>query len=122
MVSALRCLRVLLCAIAASSFESLLMLNLDKRIGELATIYPLTYYFGVACNLIGVLLEEEIGGGNEPGDLLIVNKGLSSGDRDKLIYDIAKKKLFITDKPCIDSDVVRVIGEIVEERYNGRCC
>ena len=35
--------------------ESLLLQSLDKRIGELATIYPLTYYFGASFNLIGVL-------------------------------------------------------------------
>ena len=39
--------------------ESLLLQSLDKRIGELATIYPLTYYFGASFNLIGVLLENE---------------------------------------------------------------
>jgi len=55
--------------------ESLLIRSLDKRIGELATTHPLTYYFGEAYNLIGVLLEVDIVGANEAGDLLIVKKG-----------------------------------------------
>ena len=50
-------------------------------------MHPLTYYFGVACNLIGVLLENEISGANESGDLLIVKKGLSSSGREILVYD-----------------------------------
>jgi len=100
--------------------EKLLIQSLDKRIGELATTHPLTYYFGAACNLIGVLLENEIGEVNEPGDLLIVKKGLSSSDKEKLAYDKITKKLFITNKSVFESDVVFIVGEIVEERFNGR--
>lgn len=98
--------------------ESLLIQSLDKRIGELATTCPLTYYFGVGCNLIGVLLENEIDGVNESGDLLIVKKGLSSGDRDKLFYDKTTRKLFISNQCFLTSDVI-VVGEVIEERFNG---
>ncbi|EXF95059.1 DNA-binding protein [Pseudomonas fluorescens HK44] len=99
--------------------ESLLIKSLDKRIGELATIYPLTYYFGTASNLIGVLLESEISGVNGVGDLLIVKKGRVNGDKEKLAYDMRTKKLFITNDSFFDSDVVCVVGEVVEERFNG---
>ncbi|MDI2593365.1 helix-turn-helix transcriptional regulator [Pseudomonas sp. 681] len=99
--------------------ESLLIQSLDKRIGELAATHPLTYYFGTACNLIGVLLEHEISGVNESGDLLIVKKGLSSSDKEKLVYDKITKKLFITSNPCCCSDVVLVVGDVLEERFNG---
>ncbi|WP_347903441.1 helix-turn-helix transcriptional regulator [Pseudomonas purpurea] len=100
--------------------ESLLIQSLDKRIGELSTIYPLTYYFGLACNLIAVLLENEMSGVNEPGDLLIVKKGLSLSDKEKLAYDKTTKKLFVTNESLFDSDVVCVVGEIIEERFNGQ--
>lgn len=99
--------------------ESLLIQSLDKRIGELATICPLTYYFGTACNLIGVLLESEISGANESGDLLIVKKGLSRSDREKLMYDKVTKNLFISNECYLDSEVICVVGEIIEERFNG---
>ena len=99
--------------------ESLLLQNLDKRIGELATIYPLTYYFGTSFNLIGVLLENEISGMNEPGDLLIVQKGASSNDRQKLVYDKVGKKLFIMDEVDPDTARICVVGDIIEERFNG---
>lgn len=99
--------------------ESLLIQSLDKRIGELATLHPLTYYFGAACNLIGVLLESKISGTNEPGDLLIIKKGVSNNDREKLMYDTRIKKLFITNENLTDSDVVYTVGEVIEERFNG---
>ena len=98
--------------------ESLLIQSLDKRIGELSTTHPLTYYFGTACNLIGVLLENEISDTNEPGDLLIIKKGESIRDREKLIYHKTKKKLFITSENLPDSDAVLTVGEVIEERFN----
>lgn len=99
--------------------ESLLEQSIGKRIGELVATHPLTYYFGTACNLIGVLLENEISGVNESGDLLIVKKGLPSSNKEKLVYDKTTKRLSITSEPCCCSDVVLVIGELMEERFNG---
>ncbi|PKH22479.1 helix-turn-helix transcriptional regulator [Pseudomonas fluorescens] len=98
--------------------ESQVMQHLGKRIGELSTLFPLTYYFGMSCNLIGVLLEHAIAGLNEPGDLLIVQKGACSDDKEKLVYDRTTKKLFITLEPCANSDRLCVIGDILEERFN----
>lgn len=97
--------------------ESQIIQNMNKRIGELSTMHPLTYYFGVACNLIGVLLENEISGANESGDLLIVKKGLSSSGREILVYDKMAEKLFIVNEPPLDSDAFCIVGEIVEERF-----
>jgi len=98
--------------------ECLLIESLDKRIGELAITHPLTYYFGTACNLIGVLLENEISGMNEPGDILIVKKGSSAGDGEKLAYDTTTKKLRIT-TDGVDTDTSYIIGVVIEERFNG---
>jgi transcriptional regulator with XRE-family HTH domain len=98
--------------------ESLLIQSLDKRIGELVTLHPLTYYFGAACNLIGVLLESEISA-NEPGYLLIIKKGVSNNDSEKLMYDKRMRKLFITNENLLDSDIVYTVGEVIEERFNG---
>ncbi|AUG04066.1 transcriptional regulator [Pseudomonas sp. 09C 129] len=99
--------------------ESLLMINMDKRIGELAILHPLTYYFGASYNLIAVLLENEIKGLYEAGDLLIIQKATSTDDKEKLVYDRQTKKLFIINEPCSDSDRVFVVGDIIEERFNG---
>ena len=99
--------------------ERLLIQSLDKRIGELATIYPLTYYFGSACNVIGVLLENEVSGVYERGDLLIIKKGLSSSNREKLVYEKKTRKLFMCRDALFDAEVFCAIGDILEERYNG---
>ncbi|MEN5092036.1 helix-turn-helix transcriptional regulator [Pseudomonas protegens] len=98
--------------------ESLLIANMDRRIGELATLYPLTYYFGTSYNLIAVLLEHAINGLNEPGDLLIVQKGSSTDDKEKLVYDRLTKKLLIINGPYSDTDRLSVVGDIIEERFN----
>lgn len=98
--------------------ESLLIQSLDKRIGELAITHPLTYYFGTACNVIGVLLENDINA-NELGDILIVKKGLSSDNGEKLAYEKATKKLTVVgDDFC--SDTFCIIGDVIEERFNGK--
>ena len=97
--------------------ESQLIQSMNKRIGELSTMYPLTYYFGTACNLIGVLLENEISGANESGDLLIVKKGLSNSGGEVLVYDKITKKLFIVNGAPVESDAFCVVGEILEERF-----
>jgi hypothetical protein len=85
----------------------------------LAITYPLTYYFGTASNLIGVLLENEISGANEAGDILIVHKGFLSGDGEILVYDETTKRLSITN--CnLNSDTTHIIGAVIEERFNGK--
>lgn len=100
--------------------ESQVIPNLQKRIGELATLFPLTYYFGTSYNLIAVRLEREIKGMNEPGDLLIVQKGSSSDDKEKLVYDRTTQALFITREPCSSNERLCVMGDIIEERFNDR--
>lgn len=99
--------------------EGLLIQSLDKRIGALAITYPLTYYFGTASNLIAVLLENEISGANEPGDILIVKKGFLIGDGDILSLDKTTKKLSITSS-CQNPDTHHIIGTVIEERFNGK--
>lgn len=99
--------------------ERFLIQSLEKRIGELATVCPLTYYFGTACNLIAVLLENEISGSNDSGDLLIVKKGEVKCDGEKLIYEKNTKKLFISNEGCWDANMFCIVGEVIEERFNG---
>jgi len=98
--------------------ESLIVQSLERRIGELVATHPLTYYFGMSNNLIGILLEHEIGSVNEPGDLLIVKRGSSSIDSEKLMYDNASRRLSITDDPYVERDALILIGDIMEERFS----
>jgi len=99
--------------------ERLLIQNLDKRIGELATTHPLTYYFGSACNVIGVLLENDIRGLYESGDLLVVKKGRSNSRVEKLLYEKRTEKLYVSSEVYIDSEVFCIVGDVLEQRFNG---
>ncbi|BAO64375.1 transcriptional regulator with XRE-family HTH domain [Pseudomonas protegens] len=98
--------------------ESQLMANMDKRIGELATCFPLTYYFGTSSNLIAVRLENDIKGMYEVGDLLIVQKGTITDEKEKLAYDKQTRKLLIMNEVVFDPDRISVVGDIIEERFN----
>jgi hypothetical protein len=44
---------------------------------------------------------------------------MSNSDGEKLVYDKTTRKLFITNERCSDSDVFWVVGEVIEERFNG---
>lgn len=99
--------------------ESQLMRSFDKKIGELVAVCPLTYYFGKARNLIGVLLENDIDGMYEAGNLLIVKKGVSVGEGERLVYRTATKDFFVICGLGFGSGVDIVVGEIIEERFNG---
>lgn len=100
--------------------ESQILHCLNKKIGELVTVCPLTYYFGSASNLIGVLLENDIEGAYESGDLLVVRKGDLSSAAEKLIWKQSTKQFQIVTGYLSSSDATLVIGEVVEERFNGR--
>lgn len=100
--------------------ESELIQCMKKKIGELVVEHPLTYYFGVASNLIGVLLENDIEDIYEAGALLVVKKGVLNSDGEKLIYKLLTKELLIVTENCSRSDAVLVIGDVIEERFNGR--
>lgn len=99
--------------------EAVLIKYIDKTIGELVTLFPLTYYFGSAHNLVGVLLENQCSALYEAGDILIMHKGMASSEADYLAYDTVSKKLSIVSGRDIDLSDLRVIGYVVEERFNG---
>lgn len=99
--------------------EGFLVSCLEKTVGELVTLFPLTYYFGTAHNLLGVLLEQDIEGGNSSGDLLIVHKGVMNREGDNLAYVSGTSRLCIWRVEDGESNEVRIIGHIVEGRFNG---
>ena len=64
-------------------------------------------------------LEQDIEGGNSSGDLLIVHKGVMNREGDNLAYVSGTSRLCIWRVEDGESNEVRVIGHIVEERFNG---
>ena len=99
--------------------QNQLVQGMSKRIGELVTIYPLTYYFGTASNLIGVRLEADIDGLYDLGNLLIVKKGELNGEGETLVYNKATKRLFVVGGDYCERDSDLIVGSIIEERFNG---
>lgn len=99
--------------------QNQLVQDMNKRIGELVTICPLTYYFGTASNLIGVRLETDINGMYDLGDLLIVKKGELNGEGETLVYNKETKRLFVVRENYRESDADLIVGSIIEERFNG---
>lgn len=97
--------------------EKNILQSQTRKIGAMILSYPLTYYFGSASNMIGVLLEKEIPGEYDKGDLLIVRRGKVQGKKEILAYEKETKKLFITELDCIDYATADIIGEIIEERF-----
>lgn len=100
--------------------QSRLVKDFNKRIGDLITIFPLTYYFGVARNLIGVSLEANIDGMYDLGDLLIVKKGVVNSGGETLMYSRRTEKLYVISGFCDEFGADLVVGSIIEERFNGR--
>lgn len=98
--------------------QSQLLEKLHKRIGELSTTEPLTYYFGHSCNLIGVLIETRLDGLYISGDLLIVKKGSRTPDTQHLAYDMSNKQLTIVSDVSPYKGGIQLIGEIMEERLH----
>jgi transcriptional regulator with XRE-family HTH domain len=96
--------------------QNVLLEHIDRRIGELATTQRLTYYFGSASNLVAILLEHSIGDTNEPGDLLIIKKGHTQSDGEKLAINKSTNELIITRQAGGSTECIRIIGEIIEER------
>lgn len=100
--------------------ENRLIKDINKKIGDLITFCPLTYYFGVARNLIGVSLETSIDGVYDLGDLLIVKKGVVNSGGETLMYSRRTERLYVISGLCGEFGTDLVVGSIIEERFNGR--
>lgn len=98
--------------------EGRLICCLDKTIGELVTCFPLTYYFGLAHNMLAVVLERQHCASYRVGDVLVVHKGYVTQDGDHVAYDTESSRISIVSGECIDTSGLCVIGRIVEERFN----
>lgn len=91
---------------------------LSKTIGELVTLFPLTYYFGRGHNVLAVRLEHALADINESGDMLIVHKGVFDERGDNLAYDSQTLKLCVLRGQSEAGSGKNLVGRIVEERFN----
>lgn len=98
--------------------EDQLINCLSKTVGELVTLLPLTYYFGRGHNVLAVLLEHTLADINEPGDMLIVHKGVFDKAGDNLAYDSHTFKLCVLRGQAEEGSGKCLVGRIIEERFN----
>lgn len=98
--------------------EDQLINCLGKTVGELVTLYPLTYYFGRGHNVLAVLLKHALVDINEPGDMLIVHKGVFEKGGDNLAYDSQTLKLCVLRELGEGESGRCLVGRIIEERFN----
>lgn len=98
--------------------EDQLINCLGKSVGELVTLYPLTYFFGRGHNVLAVLLEYALMDINEPGDILIVHKGVFDKGGDNLVFDSQTLKLCVMRGQNEEGSGKSLVGRIIEERFN----
>ena len=98
--------------------EDQLINSLSKTIGELVTLFPLTYYFGRGHNVLAVRLQHALEDINESGDMLIVHKGVFDKSGDNLAYDSQTLTLCVLRGQSEAGSGKYLVGRIVEERFN----
>ncbi|PHM61469.1 helix-turn-helix domain-containing protein [Xenorhabdus ishibashii] len=90
---------------------------LDGKIGYLIVGRKLTYYFGTGPNIVAVLLENDLSGKHNAGDLLIIKRGNYQNNNPKLCFDPTQQQFYIKELKREILDNWIIIGDIVEERF-----
>lgn len=102
--------------------QSEIISNLDVRIGNLVTRYPLTWYFGDISNMIALWVENNIGDIFLPGDMLIIKRKFLSKNKQLALFFSKEKGVYLrrNNKPIEFkySHEDFLIGSIVEERIS----
>ncbi|HEI8868875.1 TPA: helix-turn-helix transcriptional regulator [Serratia odorifera] len=94
-----------------------------QRVGQLATRFPLTYYFGEDSNLVALLVQHPIGNLFSAGDVLIIKRYSSSSENPLILYHSAQQGFFVKEKedavftPHRLKHEEQLIGSIIEERF-----
>ncbi|CAM3645280.1 helix-turn-helix domain-containing protein [Xenorhabdus thuongxuanensis] len=90
---------------------------LDGKIGSLIVGRQLTYYFGTGPNIVAVLLEDDLSGKHNEGDLLIIRRGNYQNNNPKLGFDPKQQQFHLKESNRENLDNWIIIGDIVEERF-----
>lgn len=107
------------CAVPIVSESDCLSLEFqNKKIGSLVTSKGLTFYYGQGPNIVAVMLDNDITGRYNAGDLLIFRRGSNHKGHQKLCYKKIERNLCVREFDDNCNDDVVFIGDIMEERYN----
>lgn len=92
--------------------------NIKKRIGNLVTQYPVTWYFGNVSNMVALLVENKINEVFFPGDLLIIKRNFPPKNKQLALFHSAKNGIFVRDDSTMQlrGEEESLLGSIVEER------
>ncbi|WFQ81272.1 helix-turn-helix transcriptional regulator [Xenorhabdus sp. SF857] len=90
---------------------------LVSKIGSLMVGRQLTYYFGTGPNIVAVLLEDDLSGKHNSGDLLIIRRGNYTSNNPKLCFDPKLQQFHIKESNRESLDHWIIIGDIMEERF-----
>lgn len=100
--------------------ESEFLSKIESRIGNLVTLYPVTWFFGDVSNVVALQVENKIDNLFFPGDILIIKRKSLSVNKQLELFHSEEKGLFLKkdgDKSirtlCPDN---LFIGSIIEER------
>ncbi|WNN43665.1 helix-turn-helix domain-containing protein [Winslowiella toletana] len=107
------------CAVPILSESDCMSLDFyNEKIGALVFAKSLTFYYGNGPNVVAVLLEHDIEGKYNSGDLLIFRRGSNIKGHQKLCYNKSERIFCIRDLHDNCDDEIVIIGDIMEERYN----
>ncbi|NHB95350.1 helix-turn-helix domain-containing protein [Photorhabdus stackebrandtii] len=93
-----------------------------KKIGQLVTEYPLTYFFGDESNMLAIKVESEIGDTFIPGEVIIIKRPPALVTNTPLLYYSQEIGFFIRQEKDDDSidrrypKYAQFLGYIVGER------
>jgi hypothetical protein len=94
----------------------------QRKIGQLVTEFPLTYFFGDESNMLAMKIETEIKGSFIPGEIIIIKRPPVLVCDSPLLYHSGKNGFFVVnDKEYsgmdkFPQDTVQFLGYIVGER------
>lgn len=91
---------------------------LNKKIGMLVSERKLTFYFGCESNVIGIVLEKDIEGKYNAGDLLLVKRGRKDESENELNYHGIKNEFYIGSASFLEDNGSVFVGDIIEERFD----
>ncbi|QHM77950.1 hypothetical protein C7M52_03976 [Mixta theicola] len=100
--------------------QSAFLINAGKRVGDLATQYPLTWFFGDVSNMVAMRVENNMSNIFFPGDILLIKRNTTPKNKQLALYHAEGRGMFIkkTDDRLqpFNAEQEWLLGTIIEER------
>lgn len=100
--------------------QSDFLFNVEQRIGNLITQYPLTWFFGDVSNMVALQVEKNMDNIFFPGDIIIIKRNSPPKNKQIALFNSEENGIYIGRN---DNNVLRMpqegellLGAVVEER------